>query len=133
MAKLEEQTREGLARHLCEYRGSKWETAGRTAREDYLVEADAILAIAAIQEGQELREKAESGKLVELDEDQQLQPVDIGPDEPRYIEFRDALEKQRLRVAYDAGYHHGREDLVCDTKHGLGRKRVNPLASGESR
>ena len=33
---------------------------------------DAILAILEIKEGQELREKAESGKLVELDDDQSM-------------------------------------------------------------
>ncbi|KKM08295.1 hypothetical protein LCGC14_1725330 [marine sediment metagenome] len=66
MTEIREQTREGLARHLCEYRGSKWETAGRTAREDYLAEAESILAIPGIEEGQELREKAKSGKNVPL-------------------------------------------------------------------
>ena len=36
--------------------------------------AGRILAIPQIKEGQELREKAESGKLVELSEDQSLPP-----------------------------------------------------------
>ena len=54
-----------------------WEEldVGGNARRVWEAEADAILAIPEIKEGQELREKAESGKLVELAYDQSFPPA----------------------------------------------------------
>ena len=52
----------------------------------YECDVDAILAISEIKEGQKLREKAKSGKLVELDENQSW------PSDPFY-----PIEKFRIR------------------------------------
>ena len=48
---------------------------GGKAREVWVAEAKFILAIPGIEEGQKLREKAKSGVLVELDDDQSMPPA----------------------------------------------------------
>ncbi len=67
-------TREKIAEHLIAY--SYWLTSHYESVGQNVLEADrradAILTISEIQEGQELREKAKSGVLVELHEDQTL-------------------------------------------------------------
>ena len=109
---LEEQIAEGLyTRMNPASKFLSWDEldVGGKAREVWETEAKVILAIPEIKEGQELREKAESGKLVELDEDQRASIYDG--------------HGEVLESAWDDLYHDP-DNMV---------RRVKPLSSGESR
>ena len=69
---------------------------------DTAAKIDSILAIPEIKEGQELLEKAKSGVLVELDEDQESPSVDDfyqdwGGNETIWEEAQDNMKRNRFR------------------------------------
>ncbi len=74
------------------------QAAENWTRTDYVT---AILAIPEIKEGQELREKAKSGKLVELDEDQRT-PIERMSfmHEPPWVEQVRKAEREMLALGF---------------------------------
>ena len=109
--------REKIAEKIWEHEVGRW--AGYN-REDY---ADAILAIPEIKEGQELREKAKSGKLVELAET--AANLD-GVQPPNYSECLKIADRLGTSLANVAA-------IYGEIQKDSSLKRVRPLASGESR
>ncbi len=81
---MTDKTREKIAKEICPLVSMQGECERCQKGEgcpdewpDIASKVDAILAIAEIQEGQELREKAKSGKLVELDDAYSQDPKEI--------------------------------------------------------
>ncbi len=87
---MTDKLREKIADHFMAY--SYWLTSHYESVGQNVLEADrrakAILAIQEIKEGLELREKAQSGNLVELDENQSYPDYDwLSPDEKARVAF----------------------------------------------
>ncbi len=94
--------REKIAEALWEERRKRWDRLVLVGDPKHWEPwADAILAISEIKEGQELREKAKSGKLVELDEDQRT-PIERMSfmHEPPWVEQVRKAEREMLALGF---------------------------------